>query len=211
MVLLVYVSVIGSPLPTPLAVPPVIPPVITGTGHVNVTPEIGGTLAVVIDRFVVPPLHIVSVRPGVITGSGLIKSVTFSCNPEQPSELTGIIEYITLTALPVVFVHASSSMTFAVNPEPVEGAPADALSPFVLIAVILYVIPEQYVRSWFVIESVRPDAASLHGFALNGERSGISFISKLCAGIHGPSPHPLTPLTVIEYVPFDIPERSIEF
>ncbi len=62
----------------------------------------------------------------------------------------------------------------------------------------------------FVIAKVIPDEASLHTVEPRGERSGMSFISKVCTGIHGPGPQPLIPLTLTVYVPGASPVRSIE-
>ena len=70
-------------------------------------------------------------------GSGLTVIVIVRGSPWQPAALTGTTVYTTSTGELVVFVQASSAMEEDGRPEPEDGSPAEAVSPFALIEVIL--------------------------------------------------------------------------
>ena len=71
------------------------------------------------------------------TGSGLIVRVTVKGFPWQLFALTGTTVYTTFTGSGVMFVQASSAITFTAKFVPVAGFPAEGVNPFGLIVVIL--------------------------------------------------------------------------
>ena len=79
--------------------------------------------------------------------------------PSQSSALTGTTVYTTLTFAEVVLIQASSAITLAARPVPVAGAPAEAVSPLELMAVIVYVAAATPLE---LTASVMPVAPRLH-------------------------------------------------
>ena len=76
---------------------------------------------------------------------------------------------MTLTGTAVVFLQASSAITLAGSPLPAAGVPAEAVNPFELMEIILYVaagtLPAAVARLKF-------KAASLHSEVLRSARTG---------------------------------------